>query len=83
MTARKQRRRDAQAFGPCYDFCSCRLCWRGWANIPFRTRLRWRIDFIVHQRGSEHPLRLKSFCFWFLSILAVELLIARVSWLLS
>lgn len=31
--------------GPCHDFCSCRHCWNGWKQVPFLTRLRWRIAY--------------------------------------
>ena len=39
-------KREAAEYGPCYDLCSCATCWNGWKMIPFRTRLRWRLDYI-------------------------------------
>jgi hypothetical protein len=33
--------------GPCYDFCFCALCWRGW-HIPFREKLMGRLHYIYH-----------------------------------
>lgn len=45
-------REHAKLYGPCYDYCACRCCWRGWSGIPFRTRLSWRIDYIMHRRDK-------------------------------
>lgn len=37
--------------GPCYDYCACAHCWRGWTGIPFRTRLKWRIQYLLGRHG--------------------------------
>lgn len=41
--------------GPCFDYCMCGHCWRGWGGkrsdgsrwgLPFMTMLWWRIQYI-------------------------------------
>jgi hypothetical protein len=32
--------------GPCYDLCMCRHCWRGWSDLSFRSKLKYRIAYI-------------------------------------
>jgi len=47
--------KDSECYGPCYSFCACAHCWRGW-QTPFRTRLwnrlcHWYRDTV----GLEKP----------------------------
>lgn len=47
MSRRSERRAYAAEMGPCYDYCACSTCWRGWTGIPFLTRLWWRATYIM------------------------------------
>ncbi len=37
---------EGGCIGPCYDYCACSHCWRGWSGKSFRTRLGWRIQYV-------------------------------------
>lgn len=32
--------------GPCFDYCMCSHCWRGWA-LPWYMKLWWRLQYIL------------------------------------
>jgi hypothetical protein len=36
--------------GPCYDYCACRNCWKGWTKVPFLRRVWWRFEYILKRR---------------------------------
>jgi len=33
--------------GPCYDYCMCANCWRGWRGLSFPKRLWERLKYII------------------------------------
>lgn len=33
--------------GPCYDFCMCSNCWRGWWGLPLWRRVMMRLRYMI------------------------------------
>jgi hypothetical protein len=61
------RRCGGPCDGPCYDYCGCAHCWRGWTGQSWWARIGLRWEHIAEEwntRARHGTLLLPSQCYF-------------------